>query len=223
MLAAAAFCPNPPLLVPELAQGAAAELDDLRSACSAALAELLGSDPQVVVVVGGGFEPASFGHDAVGSLAGYGVDVRAGTGAGVPVLTLPLTIGAWLLDRAGYQGPRAYAVVSGSGAGGPAPDPRRTAWLVLGDASACRTLAAPGSYDPRSADFDAEVTAALGSGDPAALTALDPGLAHELRVAGLGPWRALADAWGPQPAEARVLYDRAPYGVGYLVATWVRG
>jgi len=222
VLSAAAFCPHPPLLVPTLAQGAAAELEDLRSACSAALVELLGTDPQVVVLVGGGPEPAAYGHDAVGSLAGYGVDVRAGTGSGAAVLPLPLTIGAWLLDRAGYQGPRAYAVVPDSGTGGPAPELQRTGWLVLGDASAGRTVAAPGSYDPRSPGFDAAVAAALASGDPAALSALDPDVARELRVSGLGPWRALAGAWGFEQATARVLYDQAPYGVGYLVATWVR-
>jgi len=222
MLSAAAFCPHPPLLVPALAQGAAAELDDLRSACSAAVAELLGSDPDVVVLVGDGPEPAAYPPDAVGSLAGFGVDVRAGVGSGTAVLPLPLTIGAWLLDRAGYQGPRAYALVPRSGVGGPAPDQRRTGWLVLGDASACRSVSAPGSYDARSAEFDAAVAAALASGDAAALTALDPDVARELRVSGLGPWRALEDTWGPEPAHARVLYDQAPYGVGYVVATWVR-
>jgi hypothetical protein len=34
VLAAIAFCPSPPLLVPELAAGAAAELDGLCAACS---------------------------------------------------------------------------------------------------------------------------------------------------------------------------------------------
>ena len=49
MLVAAAVCPHPPLLVPEVAAGAAHETDDLRAACRAAVATLAGYD---VVVVG---------------------------------------------------------------------------------------------------------------------------------------------------------------------------
>ena len=49
MIAAAAVCPHPPLLVPEVAAGAAHELDDLRTACRAAVDTLAGHD---VVVVG---------------------------------------------------------------------------------------------------------------------------------------------------------------------------
>ncbi len=222
LLIAAAFCPHPPLLVPEVAQGAAGELDALRSACLAAVDELLAHDPESVVLLGGAAAGARFPSDAVGTLAGFGVDVRVGAGDGPPVLPLSLTVGAWLLDETGYVGPRMYASVPASGAGAPAPT-GRVVWLVLGDGSACRTSRAPGAYDSRAAGFDAEVARALAAGHAGRLAALDPTLAGELRVAGVGPWRAVGEAWGPDPARTQLRFDDAPYGVGYFVASWSRG
>jgi hypothetical protein len=49
VLLAAAVCPHPPLLIPEVAAGAAPELNDLRTACRTALAALA---PYETVVVG---------------------------------------------------------------------------------------------------------------------------------------------------------------------------
>ena len=51
---AAAVCPHPPLLVPEVAAGAASELDDLRAACLAAIEHLSAADHLVVVHEGTG-------------------------------------------------------------------------------------------------------------------------------------------------------------------------
>ncbi|WP_326554754.1 hypothetical protein [Micromonospora sp. NBC_01813] len=48
-----AFCPQPPVLVPELAGQAAAELDTLRRAADAAVRDLLGRAVDRIVVVGG--------------------------------------------------------------------------------------------------------------------------------------------------------------------------
>ncbi|MGZ4480352.1 MAG: class III extradiol dioxygenase subunit B-like domain-containing protein, partial [Nocardioidaceae bacterium] len=80
MLVAAAVCPHPPLLVPGLASGAAAELDDLRTACDAAVQRVAQADPDLVVVVGDAPAVGPFPEDAWGSLAGYGVDVAVGEG-----------------------------------------------------------------------------------------------------------------------------------------------
>ncbi len=102
MLIAAAICPHPPLLVPETAGGAAGELDDLRTACDAAVGVLAAARPDLVVAVGGAAEGAEFDGSAAGSLATYGVGWR--TGDGTPVLPLSLTIGRWLLERAGLLG-----------------------------------------------------------------------------------------------------------------------
>jgi aromatic ring-opening dioxygenase LigB subunit len=59
VLLAAAVCPHPPLLIPEVAAGAAHELDDLRTACRTALAALaphetlvVGSDAQALDIGG---------------------------------------------------------------------------------------------------------------------------------------------------------------------------
>ncbi|MFM9545092.1 hypothetical protein ACKI1P_46675, partial [Streptomyces turgidiscabies] len=72
---------------------------------------------------------------------------------------------------------------------GLAASAERVALLVLGDGSACRTVKAPGYLDERAAGFDAEAARALGTADVAALLALDPELAYELKVAGRAPWQ----------------------------------
>ena len=79
---------------------------------------------------------------------------------------------------------------------------------------------AVGHLDERAEGFDATVVAAIAAGDPAALGALDPHLAGDLWVAGLAAWGAAATLPGPWRAE--VLFADAPYGVGYVVATWTR-
>ena len=56
MLIAAAVCPHPPLLVPEVtgaSDPAARELDRLRTACRDAVAVLIGAAPDLLVVTGG--------------------------------------------------------------------------------------------------------------------------------------------------------------------------
>jgi hypothetical protein len=101
--------------------------------------------------------------------------------------------------------------------------PQRQAMLVLGDGSASRTPQAPGHFDDRAEPYDAAVARALATADTAALAGLDPELSRELHVAGLPAWKALADAAAASEAEydADLLYDEAPYGVGYFVATWL--
>ncbi|MFE3829541.1 hypothetical protein [Streptomyces sp. NPDC059092] len=96
----------------------------------------------------------------------------------------------------------------------------RVALLVMGDASACRTLKAPGYLDDRAAGFDASVAAALAAADVAALTALDVAAASELKAAGRAPWQVLAGAAEGAGLESALLYEDAPYGVGYFVAAW---
>lgn len=54
MLIAAACCPQPPLLVPELAVASDPELDALRDACEAALDTLFAARPDLVLLIGGG-------------------------------------------------------------------------------------------------------------------------------------------------------------------------
>ena len=63
MLIAAAVCPHPPLLVPEVtgaSDPAVRELRRLRTACRDAVAVLLGAAPDLLVVVGGAGQTAEY-------------------------------------------------------------------------------------------------------------------------------------------------------------------
>ncbi|MHC5908449.1 class III extradiol ring-cleavage dioxygenase family protein, partial [Streptomyces sp. S6] len=94
------------------------------------------------------------------------------------------------------------------------------ALLVMGDASACRTLKAPGYLDERAAPFDAEMGQALGKADVTALETMDVELARQLMASGRAPWQVLAGAGKDAGLSGELLYEDAPYGVGYVVATW---
>ena len=218
-----AFCPQPPLLLPALSGLPGAALTGLRAAAEAAVADLLAADPSVVLVVGDGADGVRFGPGDAGSLLGLGVDLDvpfAGPAApgGRPV-PLPHLVGAWLLDAAGHTGPRV--------GGGPgdlvaelAEVPGPVGVLAMGDGSARRSEKAPGALDPAAGPFDAAVAAALAAGDPAALAALDPAAGGRLLAAGVPVWRAVGTALAGRTFAAAVGYDDAPFGVGYLVATW---
>ncbi|WP_326700272.1 class III extradiol dioxygenase subunit B-like domain-containing protein [Streptomyces sp. NBC_01754] len=239
MLVAAAVCPCPPLLVPEVAAGAAPELDAVRSVCADAVGVLAAARPDLLIVAGpagpdggGAFPPGS-----AGSFAGFGVELTvrlgeapaaSGTSASRP-LPASLAVGAWLLERARWAG----APVEGLGVGEPMDARRcaeagrgiaaradRVAMLVMGDGSACRTVKAPGYLDDRAVGFDAAAARALGTADLAALGALDETLAHELAVAGRASWQVLAGAAEGAGLGGQLLYEAAPYGVGYVVASW---
>lgn len=221
MITGAAFCPHPPLLVPEVAQAAAAELDGLRAACRDAIRRVASSGAQLVVI---GSAESWQHHEttASGSLAGYGVDCEIPLGSDEPgpvELPLSLTIGAWLLRDA--LGPNCGAVGRSVAAGRERLDlpTGPTALLVMGDGSGRRSTAAPGYLDERAVEVDAQVAAALAAGDPDRL-APRPELADELLVAGWPAWSAAAGVLAGGRWDAELLYDDAPYGVGYFVAAW---
>lgn len=238
MLVAAAVCPCPPLLVPEVAAGAAPELDVARAACTDALGVLAASRPDRLLVVGPAGQSGRGPHPegTRGSFRGFGVDldVRLGTGDAGPTavereLPSALAVAAWLLERTGWS----EAPLEGLGVGEPLAVERcvqvgrelggraeRVALLVMGDASACRTLKAPGYLDERAAGFDEEVGRALAAADVAALKALDVELAYELKCSGRAPWQVLAGAAEGAGLAGSLLYEDAPYGVGYVVAVW---
>ena len=136
MIRGVAFCPHPPVLVPEAAQGAASELADL----------------------GAGEQTQRHDPSARGSLACFGVDVEAALGRVEPgpvELPLSLTVGAGLVRDA--LGPD-------SGATGWTVGPDDAADLVLtgdlalpvmGDGSARRSPSAAPLLDGRA--WDAEL------------------------------------------------------------------
>ncbi|WP_346619475.1 hypothetical protein [Blastococcus montanus] len=223
--AAVAFCPCPPLLLPAVEGRPAPETLTLRSACADAVTALLGAAPEVVVVVGPGAAPGErFGPGDGGDLRGFGVDVdlpfdgrlRPG-GRRLPAAH---AVGAWLLEEASFPGARV----------GVGPDdlgqllrdlPAPVGVLAMGDGSARRTVKAPGYLDEAAGPFDAAVSAALATGDAAALAALDAVEGERLLAAGVPVWRALGAAFAGRHVTARLHHDAAPFGVGYPVADWV--
>jgi hypothetical protein len=234
VLVSAAVCPHPPLIVPEVAGRDAGDLTTLRGACLDAVDLLRAADPDLLVVVGTGATPATFDAGARGSFARYGADVSVSLPGAGPTdgtdLPLSLSVGAWLLGRDAWTSP-----VSGVAVSWEAPvaeraeigarladQADRVALLAMADLSAHREKSPPGHADPRAGDFDAAVVAAVRDGDPAALYALDTDLGRTLEAEGVPALQVLAGAAGDAVYDADILYDDAPYGVGYVVAVWER-
>lgn len=239
VIARVAFVPHPPLLVPEVAAGAAVETASLRAACLVAAEALAAAGTRWVAVaaVDDPVDGAAVGM--AGTFAGYGVDVTVGLGpqpgAAGGDLPLPLLVAGWLRGRVG---PRSVTVHPGTvpsetasadciNAGRAlgkrlAAGPEPVGLLVLGDGAATHGLRAPGYLDVRAGGFDATVAAALGSADLAVLLALDAQLAAELRVAGREAWQvgAAAAQAAATPWCGKLLHSAAPYGVAYHVAVW---
>lgn len=227
VLVAAVVCPHPPLLIPQVAAGAASELDDLRDACRTAISEMLETVDRVVVL---GVGASLRSRRAGGTMRRYGVDLQVGE-AGDESLPLSLTIGAWLLEQAASTVPREYVGLSeradiGSSAQAlteAADGAARVGALVMADLSAKLTTAAPGYLDERAAPFDRSVVRALSTVDVETLRSLDIDLAEELWCYDVVVLAALAAAWTHDSAAvtARIHHDAAPYGVGYVVSSWL--
>jgi len=222
-------CPHPPLLVPEVASGAAAELDALRAACREAMGRVLAAGPERLVLAGVGGQVR--GHDLGGSMRRFGVDLRVGR-AGDDSLPPALTVGTWLLAQVRCALPVEYvgcaddadsgrcASAVAAAVGGAA----RTGLVVMADLSAKLSPTSPGYVDERAVPFDRGVVDALAAGDPAVLAALDAALAEDLWCYDVPVLAGLAEsvrALGGAVAEPVVHYDDAPYGVGYVVASWL--
>ena len=231
MITGLAFVPSTPLLVPAAASGAAAELDGLRAACDAAVRRALDGAPERVVLLGAGRETRELGS-GTGSLRGFGVEVDVPLDSalrGVASLPLSLTVGAWLLAQVGWPGERAALELAADApadeldavAAELAADTARTVLLVVADGSAARTEKAPASLHPDAAAFDQQVAAALASGDPAQLAAVDRDRAAAVTSAGWPAWHVAARAVAGTAYAAQLHADEAPYGVGYLVASWL--
>lgn len=227
MLLAAAICSAPPTLVPELTQAAAAELDELRAACDAAVADLLRCRASRLVVVAAGRSTRTFAADAPAGWHRLGVDIDVPPLGRVVSrgerLPLALTVGRWLLNRAAGRADSWCTLdVAGAPSWGQdlAASSVGTALLVLGEGSAAVGPHAPMPQDSRAPAFDAAVAAAIGSGDVAALVAIDPLVGAELGATGVAPWLALAAAVGARTVQAELSTYCAPYGVGYLVGSW---
>lgn len=234
-----AVLPEPPLLVPELATGAAAETRELRSACVDAAARLAGSASRWIAVGGDAGGRRTVGSDARGSFVGFGVDLVVGldtTGSDAPVdprFPLPLLVAGWAAGTTGVavrvrgelvapdEPPAACAALGAALAAECATDRQPVGLLVVGDGAATHTDKAPGYHDERAGPFDATVAAALRDADPAALAAIDTELAAELLTAGRAPWQVLAGATAGGSWRGELLHSSVPFGVAYHVAVWM--
>lgn len=227
MLSAIAIVPSAPVLVPELAGTAAAEVADLVAAVTAAAAVL----PTRWIAVGIGAVDAVFGSDSTGSFAGFGVDVgvrlQPDVAVGVPdELPLCALVAGWVRGQARadaraevrvYAAGHDPAVAVGFGRQLRAEidrEPEPIGVLVVADGVNTLTPAAPGGYDPTSAESQLALDDALATGDTDVLTGLP------VEVRGRAAFAVLAGLAEPGPRSAKELYRAAPYGVGYFAGVW---
>lgn len=225
-----AVVPEPPLLLPELATGAAAATAELRAACVAAATRLAGAASNWICVGADEGGRRTVPSDARGSFVGFGADVTVtlgGCDAPVdPRFPLPLLVAGWLAAQTGVAirirgelvapdaSPQECTALGRDIAG------EDVGLLVVGDGAATHTEKAPGYLDARAGPFDAAVAAALRDADPAALAALDPDLATALFASGRAPWQVLAGATAGGGWTGELLHSSMPFGVAYHVAVW---
>ncbi len=190
-------------------------------------------EPDQIVVLGGAAASRRFSPVARGSLRGFGVNREfhlGSPGCGGDIdLPLSLTVGAYLLGSS--LGPRSGAIgfAVGPGFGGDrlaaellaVASTARVGLLVMGDGSARRTAKAPGYLDPAAAAFDEVVEQVLRDGDGDALAELPASDGARLLAAGVPAWRAAGSLLAGDQWDAQIHYAAAPYGVGYLAASWL--
>jgi hypothetical protein len=232
VLSAIAIIPSAPVLVPELAGAAAAEVAELSAAALAAAALL----PDRWLVIGTGPADDVLGPDGANSqstFAGFGADLRvqlspqarddAEPPTGLPVCAL---LAAWVRGQAQPQASaqvRIYRVdhdVDTALSRGRQlraeidQRPESIGVLVVADGANTLTPGAPGGYDPGNADAQDALDEALASGDVAALTRLPD------QILGRVAFQVLAGLAEPGPRSAKELYRGALYGVGYFAGAW---
>lgn len=218
-----AIVPSAPVLVPELAGTAAAELADLRAAVAAAVAEL----PRHWIAVGVGAEEAVFAAQTSGTFAGYGADVPVGLSPGAhdaSALPLCALMAAWVRgqDRPdAFVETHCYPTTLDNETATRRGRELRTqigdtevGVLVVADGANTLTAPAPGGYDPASTAVQAALDEALAAGDAAALARLPD------TIVGRPAFAVLAGLAGSAHVEAHELYRGAPYGVGYFAGVW---
>ena len=225
MLTAIALTPSAPVLVPELAGAAAAEVAGIRAAAIEAASAL----PDQWIAVGVGPQDMVITRTR-GTFAGYGADVEVALcpDAPGPVADLPLcaVFAGWLRGQANPQAAVSVRVhrhdlsAEESVARGRLlrdlvdAEPEPIGILVVADG--CKTLgpSAPGGEDPDAQQAQSALDDALATGDTAALTRLPDG------VVGRVAYQVLAGLVGTGPRSAQELFRGAPFGVGYFVGAW---
>jgi len=226
VLSAIAIIPSAPVLVPELAGAAADEVAELRAAMVAAVATL----PPRWIAVGVGDSDDVVGPEAVGTFAGFGVDLPvrlSPQGTGRPVeLPLCALIAGWIRAQAQPDAVVQVRVFADSHDSVTAVDLGRQlrtdidqstdpiGVLVVADGANTLTPSAPGGHQPADVDVQRALDDALACGDLAALTRLPA------QVRGRVAFGVLAGLAEPVSRSAKELYRSEPYGVGYFAGVW---
>jgi hypothetical protein len=200
--------PGAPLLLPEY-RGRAAVAPDVAESCVEAVRSAVATASHVVVVHATDREPRS-------------------TRPPVGLRVADHLLAASHLDfdvehvAVAWDATTAECVAVGSAL---AAEGRATTLLVVADGSARRTEKAPGHLDPRAAEVDDAIVAAIrdcADGGLARLLDLDPDLCADLLVAGRAPLQVLAAAAGQVPLVVGSLDVSDPFGVLYVVAHLTR-
>lgn len=226
MLAAIALTPSAPVLVPDLAGRAAAEVAEFRTAAIEA-ARALG-DQWIAIGVG---NTELVLTRVRGTFAGFGTDVpvslcpeELGSPTEMPLCAL---MAGWLRGQANPAASVSVRVHPSDLAAGEAlargrllrelidEAPEPIGVLVVADGLNTLGPSAPGGEDPGAGPVQAALDDALATGDTVALAELPDS------VVGRVAYQVLAGLCGSGPRTARELIRGAPYGVGYFVGVWL--
>ncbi|MGW0035793.1 hypothetical protein [Gordonia sp. NPDC003376] len=184
---------------------------------------------------------ADTGHPVTGTFARFGVDLpvrltirgpATATGPLDPRLPLSMLIAGWLREQMGVESIRPVIVAP---AADPAhcadigaalascidSDPAPVGVLVVGDGATALSAKAPGGgLRAEAVALQQDIDGALGSADRGALARLADVDCRAVGVGGRPAWQVAAALVGDRPLRSDVHYADAPFGVGYMVATW---
>jgi len=224
-----AFIPSTPLLIDQISVDSDEALEHLRYSSMTAVQAVIETDPQVVLIICVGDATGAFRSPVSASFAGFGVDIEVS----IPIATVgdqvPWTAGIaiHLLNQNGYDREVAVVTIATSEIelastllAVPIKSPGRCALIVVADGSAGRSLKAPGYLIDGADEFDTGVVQAIATADAHALGELDLLEGDRVQAAGVAVWKAVGAAVQGD-FTAHLLFDQAPLGVGYFVATWL--
>lgn len=194
-----AVIPAAPILVTGLT-GTATPALDVRAAALAAIGDVLRSEPEFIVMIAQGDRDAHFDESASLHLHRLGGMQDDRPSQHSSVMPLSLAIGTSLLRDAGWTGPfdgrLADAAMSSAQAQSLGrhlcADSRRLGVLLLANASACSSAAAPGSWHEGSEAFNADVLEVIRTRDSQALTRLTQSSCREQLSDAFVPMHVLA-------------------------------
>lgn len=234
MLVAAAICPCLPSLRFAADGGVPAPPEAAARACAEAVATVLAEDPEIVAVVGPGTQSLLHEEYTLRASRDQGlpadIQLARGRAAETPTsrLPMPLGVGAWLLERAGWTGRVcAYELdgdrswpINGEDGVHLAGWADRVGLLVMGNGPTRAGTDGARRPDPRVEEIDAGIATALANGDvDGFFPTIEVGLARELGISGRSPWQLLDGAdWNL--TTHRLLYAETVDSVSCFVAAW---